>query len=247
MRLFSRLIPWLLRPPEAAGSQGTHDDRLLIGLTHSPQLNRQSMCDRDFSFVLRLSVGSIDLAVFWNSVLAVSASAYGFGDCNSLVRLHVLHDLCFAGRPSDSIFASFSAPRPKCTVKSLVDAYPTLPETVRTCILPPAKQRTSAPIAERLLRVPVRRTCSQCLAGFSRGLRFHHSSMGAFSEVTAASSRPSRSKSANTTPRCCAARGNSRRLHLRRPQNVRRDSERCGLAAHPVCPGLRPRRKGPAI
>ena len=97
-----------------------------------------------------------------------------------------------------------ASPSPKCTVRSLVEAYPTLPETVRTCRRPPAWQRTSAPIAERLLFRPGQPQLQPMTRGFCCGVRFHQSSMGAFSAVTAASRRPSRSKSAKTTPRCSA-------------------------------------------
>jgi hypothetical protein len=51
---FLQIDSMALEASEAAGFQGTHACRLLTALTHSPLLKQQSMCDHDFSFVLRL-------------------------------------------------------------------------------------------------------------------------------------------------------------------------------------------------
>src|SRR2546429_545354 len=98
-----------------------------------------------------------------------------------------------------------SAPSPKCTVRSLLDAYPTQFVTQRDCVRLADLQLTCAPIAERLLCLPFSRNCSHCF----RGLRFHHNSIRSPIAVTATSILPSWSKSANAAPRCNRAAANS--------------------------------------
>ncbi len=83
-------------------------------------------------------------------------------------------------------------------------------------------------------------SCSQWLGDCAPPVRFHQKFDGRVQRAeTAASMRPSRSKSAKTTPRCRAGRRSQVRPHRRHLRSGRCDFGRCDWAAHLVCRGRR--------